>query len=174
MVFRRSDLDLSFFTHNAEFRSLSVFFFQAEVGIRDATVTGVQTCALPIFPRRLRWEALPSPPDGVESVPPDPGATQSSPPGRAGGGGSPRTAPAMERAARPGGVRAARPATGGGRGDSAGAGASVSRAGGSRRGSSQVPVFARGQPDGGRISPCPRVPVRRGVAPRDDPAGPAP
>src|SRR5207245_3202186 len=28
------------------------FFFQAEDGIRDATVTGVQTCALPI------WAAL--------------------------------------------------------------------------------------------------------------------
>src|SRR5438128_12678872 len=28
------------------------FFFQAEDGIRDATVTGVQTCALPIF----TWE----------------------------------------------------------------------------------------------------------------------
>src|SRR2546430_9567408 len=27
------------------------FFFQAEDGIRDLTVTGVQTCALPIFPR---------------------------------------------------------------------------------------------------------------------------
>src|SRR5207245_6796911 len=26
------------------------FFFQAEDGIRDATVTGVQTCALPIWP----------------------------------------------------------------------------------------------------------------------------
>src|SRR5207245_3172348 len=26
-----------------------VFFFQAEDGIRDATVTGVQTCALPIY-----------------------------------------------------------------------------------------------------------------------------
>src|SRR5205823_9881803 len=29
-----------------------VFFFQAEDGIRDKLVTGVQTCALPIFPRR--------------------------------------------------------------------------------------------------------------------------
>src|SRR5215470_18636637 len=29
----------------------SCFFFQAEDGIRYATVTGVQTCALPIFPR---------------------------------------------------------------------------------------------------------------------------
>src|SRR5574340_1204624 len=27
-----------------------VFFFQAEDGIRDLLVTGVQTCALPIFP----------------------------------------------------------------------------------------------------------------------------
>src|SRR5438876_11010974 len=29
-----------------------VFFFQAEDGIRDGRVTGVQTCALPISPRR--------------------------------------------------------------------------------------------------------------------------
>src|SRR2546430_11547414 len=28
---------------------LFFFFFQAEDGIRDLTVTGVQTCALPIF-----------------------------------------------------------------------------------------------------------------------------
>src|SRR2546430_7228336 len=28
------------------------FFFQAEDGIRDLTVTGVQTCALPIWMRR--------------------------------------------------------------------------------------------------------------------------
>src|SRR2546430_4408008 len=30
-------------------RLLHLFFFQAEDGIRDLTVTGVQTCALPIF-----------------------------------------------------------------------------------------------------------------------------
>src|SRR6266478_5760084 len=30
-----------------------IFFFQAEDGIRDLTVTGVQTCALPIFPPGL-------------------------------------------------------------------------------------------------------------------------
>src|SRR5256886_16140693 len=30
------------------------FFFQAEDGIRDLTVTGVQTCALPISSRELR------------------------------------------------------------------------------------------------------------------------
>src|SRR2546430_9121324 len=29
------------------------FFFQAEDGIRDLTVTGVQTCALPIFKDRV-------------------------------------------------------------------------------------------------------------------------
>src|SRR3989475_5040265 len=29
------------------------FFFQAEDGIRDLTVTGVQTCALPISSRRI-------------------------------------------------------------------------------------------------------------------------
>src|SRR5689334_24690006 len=33
---------------------LSFFFFQAEDGIRDGTVTGVQTCALPIFPSRVQ------------------------------------------------------------------------------------------------------------------------
>src|SRR2546430_7461443 len=30
------------------------YFFQAEDGIRDLTVTGVQTCALPILPRQRR------------------------------------------------------------------------------------------------------------------------
>src|SRR5580658_7395812 len=39
------------------------FFFQAEDGIRDYKVTGVQTCALPIypatFPALLDWEAGP-------------------------------------------------------------------------------------------------------------------
>src|SRR5437762_9722321 len=29
--------------------SIYLFFFQAEDGIRDTSVTGVQTCALPIF-----------------------------------------------------------------------------------------------------------------------------
>src|SRR5256886_10652179 len=29
------------------------FFYQAEDGIRDLTVTGVQTCALPIFPHQV-------------------------------------------------------------------------------------------------------------------------
>src|SRR5690625_8007885 len=33
---------------------VSFFFFQAEDGIRDGHVTGVQTCALPISLRRIR------------------------------------------------------------------------------------------------------------------------
>src|SRR2546430_12576221 len=32
----------------------NIFFFQAEDGIRDLTVTGVQTCALPISPMSCR------------------------------------------------------------------------------------------------------------------------
>src|SRR2546422_9451297 len=34
--------------HHVQGRSLFCFFFQAEDGIRDVAVTGVQTCALPI------------------------------------------------------------------------------------------------------------------------------
>jgi len=32
-----------------------VFFFQAEDGIRDVAVTGVQTCALPIYPDTVQF-----------------------------------------------------------------------------------------------------------------------
>src|SRR3712207_7363732 len=34
-------------------RVLSFFFFQAEDGIRDIGVTGVQTCALPIYSQSM-------------------------------------------------------------------------------------------------------------------------
>src|SRR2546430_11875616 len=37
--------------YNSDSQSEYFFFFQAEDGIRDLTVTGVQTCALPIFTR---------------------------------------------------------------------------------------------------------------------------
>src|SRR2546430_10274225 len=40
------------------------FFFQAEDGIRDLTVTGVQTCALPICKLRASLEALREPRSG--------------------------------------------------------------------------------------------------------------
>src|SRR5229473_2868318 len=47
------------------------FFFQAEDGIRDKLVTGVQTCALPIFNAhrsggRLRGQAMREPDQGIE------------------------------------------------------------------------------------------------------------
>src|SRR3712207_4236935 len=35
-----------------------IFFFQAEDGIRDIGVTGVQTCALPIWPKEIYKIAL--------------------------------------------------------------------------------------------------------------------
>src|SRR5690606_308641 len=38
---------------NYEYSNRFVFFFQAEDGIRDFHVTGVQTCALPIFESEL-------------------------------------------------------------------------------------------------------------------------
>src|SRR5699024_1158985 len=41
------------------------FFFQAEDGIRDRNVTGVQTCALPIC-RHIRSRPRPAPPSEAE------------------------------------------------------------------------------------------------------------
>src|SRR5256885_9426262 len=41
-----------------------IFFFQAEDGIRDYKVTGVQTCALPIYGRRGRCGVAPDPAAG--------------------------------------------------------------------------------------------------------------
>src|SRR2546430_13085003 len=56
------------------------FFFQAEDGIRDLTVTGVQTCALPISeidrwrsPGQVRHEAV----DGERAARADPAAPRS-------------------------------------------------------------------------------------------------
>src|SRR5688572_32441014 len=42
------------------------FFFQAEDGIRDLTVTGVQTCALPICHVKKRLDFAPLAPAGLE------------------------------------------------------------------------------------------------------------
>src|SRR5438874_8436248 len=39
----------SFLIYTLSFAFIFFFFFQAEDGIRDLYVTGVQTCALPIF-----------------------------------------------------------------------------------------------------------------------------
>src|SRR5205809_4549716 len=47
----------SHFVHGRD-SLVDIFFFQAEDGIRDVAVTGVQTCALPISPDPGRSEAL--------------------------------------------------------------------------------------------------------------------
>src|SRR6266568_9433054 len=57
----------------------NVFFvFQAEDGIRDGTVTGVQTCALPISGRRAGGVGASHPWTGREAArpPPDPEAAR--------------------------------------------------------------------------------------------------
>src|SRR2546429_6976250 len=65
------------------------FFFQAEDGIRDVAVTGVQTCALPISAPGCRrrpavlWDAVPARCSAATSAP---GAR---PPGRWGTGPTP-------------------------------------------------------------------------------------
>src|SRR5438309_3276972 len=56
--------DLKFFLGNLLF---FLFFFQAEDGIRDGTVTGVQTCALPISVA-LSKPAAPSYRHGLEHL----------------------------------------------------------------------------------------------------------
>src|SRR5207245_7540304 len=46
---------------------LLVFLFQAEDGIRDATVTGVQTCALPICFSEMMAKGLAGPLQGKQA-----------------------------------------------------------------------------------------------------------
>ena len=41
-----------------EMELVGVFFFQAEDGIRDYKVTGVQTCALPILKIVMKFMAM--------------------------------------------------------------------------------------------------------------------
>src|SRR2546430_13998829 len=54
------------------------FFFQAEDGIRDLTVTGVQTCALPIsrVESRPGGKSIPTAPAGQAHLPVSPSATR--------------------------------------------------------------------------------------------------
>src|SRR5256885_3535951 len=61
---------------------LCFFFFQAEDGIRDYKVTGVQTCALPILPSDFGFPIVvhPHDPDTVYVVPLEP-ATRTCPGG---------------------------------------------------------------------------------------------
>src|SRR3989475_8964344 len=94
------------------------FFFQAEDGIRDLTVTGVQTCALPISPRTAGTSSRRAPRGSGTRIPttrqrsPPPCRTPSSPdrkgrrihtPSRAGGPAPPlpRGRPAPARSCIP-------------------------------------------------------------------------
>src|SRR2546430_11546900 len=53
-IFSRRTLECVRFSHQSiENLFYYFFFFQAEDGIRDLTVTGVQTCALPISLEKL-------------------------------------------------------------------------------------------------------------------------
>src|SRR2546430_5075656 len=58
---------------------LCCFFFQAEDGIRDLTVTGVQTCALPISTRRQHNEGPHTPAKGSELIVADRAAESTAP-----------------------------------------------------------------------------------------------
>src|SRR3989442_9514008 len=52
MLYYSAFIEFLFFLTSPSYNSqafLCFFFFQAEDGIRDADVTGVQTCALPIY-----------------------------------------------------------------------------------------------------------------------------
>src|SRR5690554_5689621 len=65
------------------FLSEIYFFFQAEEGIRDADVTGVQTCALPILMKAMPWSSWGTSPEGIafirKTVPPSMAANSSTP-----------------------------------------------------------------------------------------------
>src|SRR2546422_11734143 len=91
------------------------FFFQAEDGIRDVAVTGVQTCALPIS-GPAGWRARARPPRGTPATagrPPAPGSRETDRAwdararGRAGGG--PRRATAAAGGPAAGAPRTSRP-----------------------------------------------------------------
>src|SRR3712207_6876643 len=51
-------LSITYPYHAYDYSCFFFFFFQAEDGIRDIGVTGVQTCALPIFSPRAQPDSL--------------------------------------------------------------------------------------------------------------------
>src|SRR3989449_7816116 len=93
-----------------EFVRFFFFFFQAEDGIRDVAVTGVQTCALPISGARsaarpaawVRDFRAPRSPKGVRSVP------GGSPGAQCGRGRHTRAGSLLPDSARSGGAARAR------------------------------------------------------------------
>src|SRR5256885_6842449 len=54
---RTSEILCHLLATSAAIHSSVIFFFQAEDGIRDYKVTGVQTCALPISKQQVRINA---------------------------------------------------------------------------------------------------------------------
>src|SRR5256885_5556569 len=80
-----------------------VFFFQAEDGIRDYKVTGVQTCALPILSAIAVLLAVgtlqfrPAPQSSVGGAPSSTGSAQPSPSTAAGANSSPSPTPSQDR-----------------------------------------------------------------------------
>src|SRR2546429_7290548 len=60
---------------------LCFFFFQAEDGIRDVAVTGVQTCALPIYALELGLRVIEERPLGCERAPIGPALERGGPVG---------------------------------------------------------------------------------------------
>src|SRR2546430_4537311 len=60
----------AFYDNRRRVRCYFLFFFQAEDGIRDLTVTGVQTCALPIYARMVNRVAATALPGAHERVHP--------------------------------------------------------------------------------------------------------
>ena len=68
MIFLRKigDLRVHIAAHSHMFVCCGLFFFQAENGIRDHCVTGVQTCALPIFATQ-REDQLSTPFSGTKT-----------------------------------------------------------------------------------------------------------
>src|SRR5699024_11446335 len=57
-----------YISEECEVERVCYFFFQAEDGIRDRNVTGVQTCALPIC-CAWRWDCWPSAPGAMRRTP---------------------------------------------------------------------------------------------------------
>src|SRR3989454_8435249 len=80
-------------------RIVVFFFFQAEDGIRDYKVTGVQTCALPIYQDRQQ---------GTHRDPRDSPRQAAAPPGGLGGGPADLGAALVTKPGRPGQLGAAR------------------------------------------------------------------
>src|SRR2546425_6492924 len=108
------------------------FFFQAEDGIRDKLVTGVQTCALPISPPPSACRRAGSP---GHPAPGDPARRQAD-----GGGDRPAVPLVLPRVA----LRRRGAGSGRARGETAGVGGeALGRGGAAARGGGRAPVPAR-------------------------------